>query len=233
MKRHVYLAMKTLQEAREIFFSALGHEWRSGIEEIPAEASLGRVTAGPVFARISTPTYHSAAMDGIVVRAEETYGATDRSPKVLQAGKDAHWINTGQAIPEGFNAVIMVEKLHQLNGESLEIRASAYPWQNIRRVGEDIIATQLLFPQNHRIRPYDVGALISAGNFTLKVWKRPKVVIIPTGSELVHHRDLEAGAQPKAGQIMDTNSLILSGLVRECGGIPVIFDIVQDLEFSA
>ena len=121
--------MKTLQEAKDIFFSSLGEERRTGAELISVEDSLGRITAEPIFARISAPLYHSAAMDGIAVRAEETYGATERNAKILKVGKDALWINTGQAIPEGFNAVIMIEKLHQLPGEGIEIRASAFPWK--------------------------------------------------------------------------------------------------------
>lgn len=224
--------MKTLQEAKDIFFSSLGEERRTGAETISVEDTLGRITAEPIFARISSPLYHSAAMDGIAVRAEETYGATERNPKVLKVEKDALWINTGQAIPEGFNAVIMIEKLHQLAGEEIEIRASAFPWQHTRKVGEDIVATQLLFPQNHCIRPYDMGALISSGNFTVKVWKKPKVVIIPTGSELVHHKDLKTMDDLKGRQIIESNSFILSGLIHECGGIPVIYDIVPDHEDS-
>ncbi|MFH1487632.1 MAG: molybdopterin biosynthesis protein, partial [Pseudomonadota bacterium] len=190
MKRQVYLALKSIEEAREILLSRAGTGKRTGIEEIPAEVSLGRVTAEPLFARISSPSYHASAMDGVAVRAEETYGVNERNPKILEIGGDALWINTGHAIPEGFNAVIMVEKVHQVDDVHLEIRAPSYPWQHVRKVGEDIVATQLLLPQNHRIRPYDLGAIISAGIFTLKVWERPKAVIIPTGSELVQPKDV-------------------------------------------
>lgn len=230
MKRNIYLEMKGLDEAREIFYGSLGPDFRSDPEEIPVEEAQGRVTAEPVFARFSAPTYHSAAMDGIAVVAENTYGTNERNPKVLEIGKDALWINTGQALPEGFNSVIMVEKVHERDEGNVEIRSPSYPWQNIRKVGEDIVATELLFPQNHRIRPYDLGALVSAGVFSLKVWQIPRVVIIPTGSELVNLKDARGGAQPGKGRIVEYNSLILSGLVRECHGIPVIHDIVSDIE---
>ena len=169
-------------------------------------------------------------MDGIAVRAEETYGTTERYPRTLKVGRDAVWINTGQPLPKSFNAVIMVEKIHQLDENHLEIRSSAYPWQHVRKVGEDIVATQLLFAQNHRIRPYDIGALISAGVFSIKVWKRPRVAIIPTGSELIHHRDVEEKDTLKQNQIIEYNSLVLAGLVRECNGIPIVYDIVPDIE---
>lgn len=229
MKRHVYLAMKSLEEAREIF-SGVWKEKKTGIEEIPIEESLGRVTAEPVFARLSAPSYHSSAMDGVAVRAEETYGTTEREPRILKIGKDALWVNTGHTIPDGYNAVIMVEKIHQLSEDEIEIRSPAHPWQNIRKVGEDIVATQLLLPQNHHIRAYDTGALISAGIFSLKVWKKPRVVVIPTGSELVSHRDLERPGRLKENQIIESNSFILSGLIRKCHGIPVVYDIVLDVE---
>ena len=230
MKRHVYLAMKTLEEAKAIFHSRFKADQRTAAEEISTEDSLDRVTAEPIFAKISAPFYHSAAMDGIAVHAEATYGTTERHPKTLEIGRDALWINTGQAIPEGFDAVIMVEKVHQLNEGEVEIRSPAYPWQHIRKVGEDIVATQLLLPQNHRIRPYDMGSLISAGIFSLRVWKKPQVVIIPTGSELVHHQQIRDPSQLGKGQIIEYNSIILAGLVRECHAIPSTHDIVPDLE---
>jgi molybdenum cofactor synthesis domain-containing protein len=230
LKRNIYLEMKGLEEAKEIFFSRLGPDRRSGAEEIPVEDSLGRVTAEPIPANFSAPTYHSAAMDGIVVRAEDTYGTNERHPKTLEMGKDSLWINTGQVIPDGYNSVIMVEKIHQIDEGHVEIRSPSYPWQNIRKVGEDIVATELLFTQNHRIRPYDIGALISAGVFSLKVWQKPRVVIIPTGSELVHLKDVKGPDQLRKNQIIEYNSLILAALVRECMGLPVIYDIVSDLE---
>jgi molybdopterin molybdotransferase/putative molybdopterin biosynthesis protein len=228
VKRQVYLAMKSVEEARKIFFSRFGPERRTRPETIEAEEALGRVTSEPVFARRSIPGFHSAAMDGVAVRAEETYSTTERRPKVLRLADQAKWINTGQPLPSSFNAVIMVEKLHVLDEEHVEIRAPAYPWQNVRKVGEDIVNTQLLFPQNHEIRPYDQGALISAGVYELKVWRRPKVAVIPTGSELVSHRDPDAMESSGKGQIVDSNSLILAGMVRKSGGDPVRHPIVPD-----
>lgn len=230
MKRQVYLAMKTIEEAREIFFSRFGSERRTEPETIATEDALGRVTSEPIFAVRSTPGYHSAAMDGIAVKAETTYGTTERRPKVLDIGDGTSWINTGQPLPPACDAVIMVEKLHVLDEKHVEIHAPAYPWQNVRKVGEDIVATQLLFPQNHRIRPYDLGALINAGVFSVKVWSKPKVAIIPTGSELVSFRDEKKRCSLEQGQIIDSNSLILAGLVEEHGGIPVFYPIVPDDE---
>lgn len=230
MKRQIYLDMKTLEEAREIVRARFGTGKRTEPEEVTVEDSLGRVTAEAVFARLSAPTYHSAAMDGIAVRAEATYGTTEKNPMVLRVGSDAVWINTGQAIPAGFNSVIMVEKLHPLDEESIEIRSPAYPWQHVRKVGEDIVATELLLPQNHLVRPYDMGALIAAGIPSLKVWQKPRVAIIPTGSELIDHRERIRPEDLKPNQIIEFNSVILAGLVRECGGVPLVYPIVPDSE---
>jgi len=230
VKRQVYLAMKSLEEARDLFFSRFGSELRTGVEKVPAEEALGRITAEPVFAKRSAPSYHSAAMDGIAVKAEQTYGTTERSPRVLTLERDALWINTGQPLPKPFDSVIMVEKIHQIDSDHLEIRAPAYPWQHVRKVGEDIVATQLLFPQSHRIRAYDLGALISAGVFSVKVWERPRVAIIPSGSELVHHGAIGEEQALEVGQIMEFNSTLLAALVRESGGVPIVHDIVADVE---
>ncbi len=230
MKRQIYLSMKTLQEAKELFFSRFGRDKRTDMETISIEDALGRIIVEPVFAKRSCPSFHSAAMDGIAVRAEETYGTTEKYPRTLKVGRDAVWINTGQPLPESFNAVIMVEKIHQLDKNHLEIRSSAYPWQHIRKVGEDIVATQLLLAQNHRIRPFDVGALVGAGVFSIKVWKKPRVAIIPTGTELIHYRDVEEKDTLKQNEIIEYNSLVLAGLVRECNGIPIVYGIVPDVE---
>lgn len=229
MKRNVYLNMKSLEEAKKIFLGRW-NDIKTGVEEIGSESALGRVTAAPVFAVFSAPSYHSAAMDGIAVHAEETYGITEKEPKLLKLHKDFLWINTGQALPEKYNAVIMIEKVHLIDDETLEIRSSAYPWQNIRKVGEDIVATQLLLPQNHVIRPYDMGAMVTSGIMSLKVRKRPVVTIIPTGSELISHRDVTGPESVKKGEIIESNSVTLSGLVRESHGIPRVMNIIPDQE---
>lgn len=229
MKRNVYLAMKSREEAQEIF----SRVWRDGktpAEEIKAEDALDRITAEPVYAQVSAPSYHSAAMDGIAVRAEVTYGASEITPKTLRIGEEAVWINTGHALPDGYDAVIMVEKIQELDEEHIEIMAPAYPWQNIRKVGEDIIATQLLFPQNYRIRSYDLGALISAGVFKLKVRKKPKVIVIPTGTEIISYKDVADFSRLGSNRIIDSNSVTLSGLVREAHAEAQVFDITPDTE---
>ncbi len=227
-RKKIYLRMKDPKEVREIFFNRFSPEPIVEAEEIPVHESPGRMTAGPVFARISSPSYPSAAMDGIAVLAEDTYGATERNPKRLRVGLEAAWINTGQVLPDGRNAVIMSEKLNQIDDETIEIFSASFPWQNVRKVGEDFVATELLFPQNHKIRPFDLGALIGGGIFRLKVRRRPRVLIIPTGNELVNLTTLSDLPDLKKGEIIESNSSVLSGLIRECGAEPIIEDIVED-----
>lgn len=220
--------MKAAHEALEIFLQTFNQVPIEEGEEIKVQQCAGRVTSAPVFAKISSPPYHAAAMDGIAVLAQDTYGTTERNPKRLTLGQEAVWINTGQVMPETKNAVIMVEKLNQIDEETVEIVSAAFPWQNVRRVGEDLVATELLFPQNHRIRPFDIGTLIGAGIFHLEVRRKPRVRVIPTGSELV---DISAVSDPldlKKGQIIESNSSVLSSLIKECGAEPTVEDIVED-----
>jgi putative molybdopterin biosynthesis protein len=189
--------------------------------------ALNRVLADPVFARFSSPNFHCAAMDGIAVRAEDTFGARIDQPRELKVGKEAFWINTGHPLPLRTNAVIMVENLNQLDEERIEIQAAAYPWQYVRKLGEDMVATELLLPQGHRINAYDLGALIAGGIFRVNVRKRPRVVLIPTGSELLEWDELGGSSLPP-GKVPEFNTLILSGLVQEAGGLSERRGIIRD-----
>ena len=227
VKRNVYLNMKTLPEAREIVFSHFSSLRQPVAETIPVPDAVGRVLAEPVAARISSPHFHAAAMDGIAVRAEDTFGASESRPKELVVGQNAFYLNTGHVLPEGCNAVIMIEQVNVLDDNHLSIEAPAYPWQHIRKMGEDIVATELLFPRHHKVTPYCVGALLSGGVFEVTVLKQPNVLIIPTGSELVDWKDADLDRlQP--GQVLETNSVVLGKLVEACGGRFTRHDKVMD-----
>ncbi len=166
-------------------------------------------------------------MDGIALKAEDTFGTTIDRPKQFQIGREAFWINTGQPMPAGTNAVIMVEQVLQMEGDRVELQAAAYPWQYVRKMGEDLVATELLLPQGHRITAYDLGALIAGGVFEIWAVQKPKVVLIPTGSELVEWDEVKDRPLPP-GKVPEYNTLILSGLVHECGGESIRWPIVQD-----
>jgi len=226
-KRNVYLKMKTLSEAREIIlneFDTTGH-WKT--EAIAVPDAVGRVLAEPVHARLSAPHFHAAAMDGIAVKASDTFGASEAKPKQLALGRDAYWVNTGHVLPDNTDAVIMIEHINVLDGATLQIDAPAFPWQHIRKIGEDIVATELLFPQNHLVTPYCLGALLSGGVFSVTVKKKPKILIIPTGSEVVDWQQMgDEALQP--GQVLDTNSYVLGSLAAASGATFIRHEPLKD-----
>ena len=214
--RRYYLNDIPLNEALEKFQTALHEvgalETTAG-ETIPLEQASGRVTAGPVWAKVSSPHYDAAAMDGVAVKSRDTVGATETSPVRLSVGDQAVWLDTGDPLPEGFDAVIMVEVVHEVGGSTIEIRAPAPPYQHVRPLGEDIVATELVLPENHRLRPQDLAACASAGLTGVIVRRYPSVAIIPTGSELV-----PPGAALKPGDIIESNSLMLAAMIGDWGG---------------
>ena len=226
-KRNIYLKMKPLETARDLVFKRFPAPSPTVTEIVPVPEAVGRVLAVPVFARLSSPNFHSAAMDGIAVQAEQTFGTSETSPRRLQIGRDAFFVNTGHVLPPGTNAVIMIEHVNDLGDGCLEIEAPAFPWQHVRRMGEDIVATELLFPRGHVVTPYCVGALLSGGVFEVEVHSRPRVRIIPTGSELVNWQSPQAH-QLQPGQVLETNSYVLGELVKAAGGSFERCDIIVD-----
>ena len=227
MKRHIYLKKKSLEEAKAIALE-VADLIRLGTETIPVTQSLGRVIAEPLFAKISSPPFHCAAMDGIAVKATATYGATEESPRNLKIGEEAFFVNTGNPIPEGMDAVIMIEDVHLLDSETAEIREGTHPWQHVRSVGEDLIATEMVFPENHKITPYDVGALLTSGYRDVPVKRKPKVLVVPTGSELLEPEKSSPSASGASLGIIESNSYVLTGLLMEDGAEPVRHAVVQD-----
>jgi len=227
MKRNIYLKKKSLEEAQKVA-SEVANLIHLGTEVIPVIHSRGRITAEPVFARISSPPFHCAAMDGIAIKAENTFGATEESPKLLRINQEAFFVNTGNPIPQGTDSVIMIEDVHILDSNKVEIREAAYPWQHVRAVGEDVIATEMVFSENHKITSYDVGALLASGHKEVKVRKKPRILIVPTGSELLEPEHIDLSNRVFASGIIESNSHVLSGLIVEDGGEPVRHHIVED-----
>lgn len=229
MRKGIYLENTPLAEALKLWADMIASEGIGplGGESVPVADSLGRITAEAIFAKLSSPFYHSSAMDGYAVRFAETFGASESDPRRLRLGEEAVYVDTGDPLPDGFNAVIMIEDINVIEGSQgqghIEIIKPAAPWQHVRVIGEDIVSTELIVPENHRMRPVDIGAIISGGHLEVSVRRRPRVVIIPTGSEIV-----EPGTDLKKGDIIEYNSRILSALVIEWGGLPVRFKPVPD-----
>jgi molybdopterin molybdotransferase/putative molybdopterin biosynthesis protein len=225
-ERSIYLEDIPLEEARVRLENALkdAGRWQplEG-ETVRLTDALRRVTARPIWAKLSSPHYHAAAMDGYAVRAEETIGATETQPLTLRIDQQAFAVNTGDPLPPETNAVIMIEDVQPTAPDQIEIRAAAAPDQHVRLMGEDIVATELVLPVNHTIRPADLGALAGGGHADVRVRKKPYVAIIPTGSELV-----PATQTPAPGQIIEYNSLMLRAQVIESGGFAHVTTIVPD-----
>ena len=234
----VYLHDIPLSQARARLREALqdANLWRVlGTESIPLdENALGRVTVEPIWAKVSSPHYHASAMDGFAVRAVSTNGAMPSTPVMLWIGPDAQSVDTGDPLPEWANAVIPIENVESLdeNGQitqdirrpkSIRIRASVAPWSHVRPLGEDIVATQLVLPAGHILKPVDLGAIAASGHQEIKVARKPKVAILPTGTELV-----PIGSQLKAGDILEYNSLVLAAQVKSMGGEPTRYPITRD-----
>ena len=213
--RKVYLEDIPLDEARRRFERALGLANAVGpidAERAPLAQALGRVTAETVWAAISSPHYHGAAMDGAAVAARDTLGASEANPIRLDVGSQATWVDTGDPLPAGADAVVMIEHIQTVGGQ-IEIMAPVAPWQHVRAMGEDIVATELVLPEGRVLGPVDLGAAAACGRSELAVRRRPRVAILPTGSELV-----EGGTDLRPGDIIDSNSLMLAGQVTEWGG---------------
>ena len=228
-ERNIYLHDVALSEALDNWHAALREQglWGPlGAETVPLDQALGRVTAEPVWARISSPHYHAAAMDGYAVRSEETRGASETSPLLLRVGEQAIAVDTGDPLPPGMNAVIMVEhtqSVWQGGADYIEILSSIAPWTDVRAMGEDMVATELTLPANHCLRPQDLGAIAGCGHTQVTVYRRPRVAILPTGTELV-----KPGSALKPGDIIEYNSLMLGAQAEEAGCIVTRLPIQAD-----
>lgn len=218
--KKVYLTQIPRTQALQLFLERAALPRKE--ENLAVAECLGRVTARPVMAQSSLPGYHAAAMDGIAVKAWSTFGASDQQPLVLKNG-DYQFVNTGDPIPEGFDAVIKVEDLQELPERRLEITSPASPWQNIRPVGEDIVAREMILPAFHRLEPVDLGALLAGGITVAPVLARPKAAIIPTGDELV-----KPGEAVNRGKLPEFNSTVISGYLTQWGAETKVFPVTPD-----
>jgi putative molybdopterin biosynthesis protein len=222
----------------EAALQAIGRWSILGVEEINLdEKAVGRILAEPVWAKISSPNYHASAMDGFAVRSIETAWAMPTRPVRLQIGMHAAYLDTGDPLPNWADAVIPIENIEPLdesgqittqvrNPFAIRIRAAVTPWSHVRLMGEDIVTTQLVVPAGHILRPIDLGAIAACGHSKVKVARKPRVAIIPTGTELV-----AVGQIPERGEIIEYNSLVLAAQVDGWGGEADRLPIVQD-EFS-
>lgn len=225
MPKNVYLDTMTIEEAYSCLFESLDLNELRKTERCHVSQLLGRVTSEAVFAKVSNPHYNAAAMDGIAVRSEDLLGVDERQPKCLKLDSEYMVVDTGDVIPEGFDSVVMVEDVVFINEDQVEVREATYPNEHVRLIGEDIVVGEMLLTTGHAIRPVDLGALISGGIEWVFVYTKPKVGLIPTGTEIV-----VPGTDLKPGDIIDSNSYVFSAMVEEAGGVPTSYLPVIDDE---
>lgn len=211
-------------------------------EIVAAAEALGRVTFAAVTAPGPLPAFARSAMDGFAVRAPDTFGASQtlpayltvigeapmgRAPDFALAAGQAAIIHTGGMLPEGADAVVMVEVTQASRAHEIEVLRAVAPGENVLHVGDDIAAGAVMLPAGHWLRPQDVGGLTALGLTRLPVARRPRVALLATGDEIVPPE-----TEPAPGQVRDVNSYTLGSLVRQAGGVPVQCGIVRD-DFAA
>lgn len=217
-----YLNNIALEEAVTSYLNVL---IRQGLkhkkEVVKVQDASGRVTASPVYANICAPHYHACAMDGIALKAELTFGATETTPVFLS---EASYIpvDTGDPLPDTCDAVVMIEDVIPAEG-GVKLYAAVAPWQNIRQIGEDICAGEMLLTSFSLITPAATGAMLAGGILEVEVVKKPLIGIIPTGDEIVMPVE-----NPGIGDIIEFNSTIFKGMLEEWGARVKIYPIVKD-----
>ena len=212
--------MTPLKEACESYIQFVSEQCVSlKSEKIELTDAEGRILSHAVYAKISAPHYYASAMDGVAIKASTGFGATETTPVVLQ---DYKTVDTGNPVPEKYDCVIKVEDLVDMDG-AIGIISSPTPWQNVRQIGEDICRGEMAFPSYTNITPLVIGALAACGINEVDVIKTPVVGIIPTGDEVV-----EAGSPLGPNGVVEFNSLVLSGILKENRIETKIYKIVPD-----
>ncbi len=225
-----------LEEARQLIEEATTLLTRT--ESVPLLQAAGRVLAREVTSDRDVPPFSRAGMDGFAVVAENTFGASRYEPKTLRviekiytgevptrkvATGEASEIATGAPMPEGADAVVMVEETERGSDGEVRIFTPVYPRQNVGRQGADIVNGQTVLRDGELLNPSRIGALAALGLTAVEVYQRPSIAILSTGNEIV-----EPGAPLEPGQIYDINRFTLSTIITEHGGSPVAYQTAQD-----
>jgi molybdenum cofactor synthesis domain-containing protein len=207
-------------------------------ERIDLDDSVGRVLAADVVADRDVPPFDRGAMDGYAVIADNTFGASRMNPRLLQCIETVHTGNvpskavepgqctqiaTGAPMPDGANAVVMVEETDRRNGDEVAIFTPVYPHQHVGRQAADITNGAEVLHAGDRLTPSRVGAIAALGIAEIVVYARPRVAILSTGGEIV-----TPGQPLGPGQIYDINRFTLGSVIQEHGGVPVPFPITAD-----
>ena len=225
-----------LEEARDLIDSAIKPIARSS--RVALTDANGRVLAADVISDRDVPPFARAGMDGYAVRAEDTFGATRYEPRMLTVVEkiytgemparaigrgEAAEIATGAPMPQGADAVVMVEETERAGASDVRILTPVYPRQNVGRQGADIVSGQRVLGTGHVLNPSRIGAIAALGLAEIEVFDRPSIAILSTGNEIVG-----PGVELKPGQIYDINRYTLSAIIAEHGGAAVAHQTAQD-----
>ncbi|MBR3841615.1 MAG: molybdopterin biosynthesis protein, partial [Erysipelotrichales bacterium] len=221
-KRNLYLQTKPVDEALALYLDELKKIVKLSYEIVPVVESLNRVTKHAVYAKYNSPLYNASAMDGIAVVSEKTKAASEMNPLVLNE-EDYVVVDTGDPIKYPYDAVIMAEDLIEGDDGKIKIISPASSWQHVRPIGEDIVANEMILPSSHKIRPIDIGVLLSAGILEVEVVKEVHVAIFATGTEII-----EPTEEIVEGSIIESNSRVFENIVRNEGAIPHRFPPIID-----
>ncbi|MFN3741843.1 MAG: gephyrin-like molybdotransferase Glp [Anaerolineales bacterium] len=231
-----FLHLLPPDEARQRLFAHLPPPSLAS-ERLPTLDALGRVLAAPLRAPHALPSFPRASVDGYAVRARDTFGASESLPAyltligevpmgqtpafALRPGTCA-LIHTGGALPEGADAVVMLEHTQSL-GDEIEVLRAVAPGENIIQPGEDVQEGEEVILPGHLLRPAEIGGLMALGILDVEVWKRPRLGLISSGDEVVPPQQT-----PKPGQVRDINTYSLAALILQYGGEPRLYGIVPD-----
>jgi molybdopterin molybdotransferase len=232
-----FLTLLPPNEAREKLFSHLPDP-RPASEIIYVSDSLGRVIAEDVTAPHPLPDFRRSTVDGFAVQAKDTHGASDSLPaylnligevpmgdapeSIIGAG-ECMTIHTGGMLPEGADAVVMLEYTQSALDGEIEILKSVAEGENVIAIGEDVAQGQVVQPKGSLMRPAEIGGLMALGITSLRVVKKVRVGLISSGDEVIPPDEF-----PRPGQVRDINSHTLAALVTKSGGEPVLYGIVGD-----
>jgi molybdenum cofactor synthesis domain-containing protein len=208
------------------------------VETIMLSEANGRVLASDVVAQGDVPPFSRAGMDGYAVRARDTHGASRSAPRTLTKVGTLYTgqvspisvgdgqcveISTGAPIPDGADAVVMVEETDSDAGTDVRIFAEVQPQQNVGRRGADIQTGQVVVAEGEVVNSSRIGALAAVGTVWVDVYDRPRVAILSTGNEVI-----DPGRTLKPGQIYDINRFTLAAVVSDNGGIPIVYPPAPD-----
>jgi molybdopterin molybdotransferase len=232
----------TIEESLKIFRQAFDFAtfFKKREEQIELIHAYGRMLAENIISTENVPGFNRSTMDGYAVKASDTYGASDGLPAYLdligdikmsakpsfqlQNGQAAR-ISTGGMLPEGADAVVMLEYTDNISSRMIEISRSVAPWENVLREDEDIKKNETIFAKGHRLRPQDIGLLAALGYEKVNVFKKPVIAIISTGDEII-----PINSKPEPGQVRDINTFALGAAIEQIGCVPYYIGIIPDDE---